>query len=139
MATRSCTSDRNESTSPWCRDALINVGVFPIGDHYYEPQFNFRQLRRSPAHERSLPGVDLNVDGQLDFLKSFIYGHELAGIPREEPKPLDFYLDNPSFPSGDAEYWYQVVRHPMTASHHRDWQRLFNVDGYACHTEKSRR
>lgn len=95
---------------PRCRDALINVGVFPIGDHYYEPQFNFRQLRRSPAHERSLPGVDLNVDGQLDFLKSFIYGHELAGIPREEPKPLDFYLDNPSFPSGDAEYWYQVVR-----------------------------
>ena len=27
---------------PLCKNALMNVGVFPIRNHYYEPQFDNR-------------------------------------------------------------------------------------------------
>ena len=95
---------------PKCRETLITLGVFPILDHYYEPQFNFRQLRRSLSEERRLPGIDMNVDEQLQLLAKFSFASELAETPFEKPVPLDFYLDNPSFGSGDAEYWYQLIR-----------------------------
>lgn len=30
------------SRLPYCRNALMKSRVFPICDHYYEPQFDFR-------------------------------------------------------------------------------------------------
>ena len=33
------------SRMPRCKNALVKVGVFPIRDHYYEPQFDYRQFK----------------------------------------------------------------------------------------------
>lgn len=95
---------------PQCRNALMNVGVFPIRNHYYEPQFDNRNPKPVFSQDRNLPGINWNISGQLEMLKRFTFAQELAGIPQEKPKFLRFYLNNGTFESGDAEYWYQLIR-----------------------------
>jgi predicted O-methyltransferase YrrM len=91
--------------------ALFNkVGVFPIRDHYYEPAFNPRHLRRPLSEDRFLPGIDLNVEGQLEVLARFDYADELDRLPRRAVETVKFYYDNPNFPPGDSEYLYSAIR-----------------------------
>lgn len=92
---------------PRCREALLAMGVFPIRDHYTEPQFN---LSASPPVERKLSGIAWNMPEQLELLRRMSYAAELANLPREKPAGLEFHIDNVSFGPGDAEYWYQLLR-----------------------------
>lgn len=95
---------------PHCKNALLEMGVFPIRNHYYEPQFDYRTLKPDFSKDRNLPGINWNVSGQVSKLASFTFSHELADIPCEKPNSLEFYFNNGSFESGDAEYWYQLIR-----------------------------
>ncbi len=95
---------------PLSRRVLMGLGVFPIGDHYYEPQFDLRETRRPLSDERPLPGIDWNVAEQLGLLRSMRFADELAGTPLERPERPGFYINNGSFESGDAEFWYQLLR-----------------------------
>ena len=88
---------------------LRRVGVFPIRDHYYEPLFDPRHLRRPLDEERRLPGIDFNVAGQLELLARFDQAAELAAIPRRGPEGSFFY-DNLNFGAGDAEFLYSAIR-----------------------------
>lgn len=95
---------------PLIKQALLQVGVFPIRNHYYEPQFDFREPHQDFSLDRDLPGIDFNLDTQLNYLDKFIYTKELENILMEKGAELEFYLNNGSFESGDAEYWYQLIR-----------------------------
>jgi hypothetical protein len=95
---------------PNCKRALINVGVFPIRNHYSEPQFDYRELKQPFSQERNLRGIDWNVEGQLKMLTSLTFADELADLPRVNSGSLDYDLNNTLFRSGDAEYWYQLIR-----------------------------
>ena len=95
---------------PRCKSALVRLGVFPIRNHYYEPQFDFRMTKTPFSSDRFLPGIDFNVDGQIDLLSKFNYSGELAMIPRQKSGELEFFMDNGLFESGDAEFWYNLVR-----------------------------
>jgi hypothetical protein len=95
---------------PLCRSALMRVGVFPIRDHYYEPLFHPRHLKMPLNNPRSLTGIDWNVEGQLQFLSRFQFEGELSGIRDYPEEPLSFHFNNQAFESGDAEYWYNLVR-----------------------------
>ncbi|MEW6325088.1 MAG: class I SAM-dependent methyltransferase [Nitrospirota bacterium] len=97
---------------PLCKRLLESVGVFPILDHYHEPLWNGSRLRRSLREDRPLPGVDLNVDGQLARLRQFQYADELRRLPLERPAgpAPSFYYHNGAFESGDAEYFYSMIR-----------------------------
>jgi hypothetical protein len=66
--------------------ALLKLGVFPIRDHYYEPQFDYWQIKQPFSQDRNLPGIDWNIQEQLALLCAFSYGHELADLPRERPE-----------------------------------------------------
>lgn len=90
---------------PASRRALLRAGVFPIRDHYYEPRFDYTAEDSGAEAERALPGIDWNPAGQLAFLAGLGHADELAGLDGE----LD--LRNGLFEAGDAEVWYQVVRH----------------------------
>lgn len=94
---------------PRCRSALLRAGVFPIRDHYYEPRFDLRDLHTPLAADRSLPGIDWNVEGQLALLDSLTFAEELVGISGA-PGGRDFRFGNLSFEAGDAEVWYQMIR-----------------------------
>ncbi len=85
------------------------VGVFPIRDHYYEPMFHPRHLRRPLEEDRSLPGIDMNAEEQISLLREFRYVEELARLMKAAP--TGFRFDNPNFGPGDAEYLYSMIRH----------------------------
>jgi len=61
--------------------------------------------------DRRLPGIDLNEKEQLEFLNNFTFAHELAGVPQHKVDEASFYMENGAFGSGDAEYWYQLIRY----------------------------
>ena len=86
------------------------VGVFPVIDHFYEPLFNPKHLRKSLREDRPLPGVDLNIPGQLDLLDKFRFADELKQLPLEKTGKLEFYYHNGSFETGDACFLYNIVR-----------------------------
>jgi len=99
------------SKMPLCKRTLIHVGVFPIRNHYYEPLFDSRLLRHPLNQNRFLPGIEWNTDEQLHLLKSFNYNDELSNIPMMKVDNLTFYMNNGSFESGDAEFFYNLIRY----------------------------
>ena len=96
---------------PLSRACLLWIGVFPIRDHYYEPMFHPRHLRYPLDTDRDLPGIDWNDDGQLALLETMNYAKEIEGRWHAPGPPPQFHIDNGSFGPGDADYWYNVVRH----------------------------
>jgi len=95
---------------PACRNVFLKVGVFPIRNHYYEPQFDNRNPSQDFLKDRNLPGIDWNIEGQIEMLSLFNKSEELVNIPYEKPITNTFYLNNRGFQSGDAECWYQIIR-----------------------------
>ncbi len=94
---------------PRCKNVLLKVGVFPIQDHYYEPLFNEKYLRYPLSQNRDLPGINWNIEEQLKILDSFNFTEEM----REQllkNDGLNFYKNNMSFGSGDADYLYNIIR-----------------------------
>jgi hypothetical protein len=91
---------------------FMTFGILPVRDHYYEPLINpVKHLRYPLDRDRHLPGIDMNIEGQLEVLKKFKYSHELLKLPMSNPgSEGKFYFNNQSFESGDAEYWYDVIR-----------------------------
>lgn len=92
---------------PISKNVLLKIGVFPVRNHYYEPQFVYSQYG---ARERHLPGIDLNVNEQLDLLNEMIFSKELDEISVKETSDYSFYFNNGNFESGDAEFLYQMIR-----------------------------
>lgn len=96
---------------PRTNGALAKIGILPIRRHYYEPLVYAEDLRRPLSEERAIPGLDLNVPGQLALLAEFEYANELRRIPLKADDDLAFGYHNGMFESGDAEYLYNVIRH----------------------------
>jgi hypothetical protein len=97
---------------PLCRATLMKVGVFPIKNHFYEPQFDFRFPDPEFSEDRVLPGIDWNEPSQLEMLDRFTYSDELADVSQEPStrKTEMQYSTKSGFGPGDAEYWYHFIR-----------------------------
>lgn len=95
---------------PRCRNALLSIGVMPVSTHYYDPLIRAASLKRKLSDERDLPGIDWNVETQLALLDRFSYNDELRQFPQHEKDRLTYFYNNSFFESGDAEYWYNIVR-----------------------------
>ncbi|MBL7790353.1 MAG: class I SAM-dependent methyltransferase [Chitinophagales bacterium] len=92
---------------PNTRNLFVRLGVFPIIDHYYDPLFQKKYLHKSSSEPRSLY-IDWNAEFQLQWLDELDYKHEVTDIPKTANE--GFYYNNASFGSGDAEYWYSMIR-----------------------------
>lgn len=92
---------------PHTRNLFSKIGVFPIIDHYYDPLFQEKYLHKSSGQQRKLY-IDWNTEFQLNWLKELDFSHEVLAIPLVAE--TGFYYDNVSFGSGDAEYWYSMIR-----------------------------
>lgn len=88
---------------------FFKIGVFPIRDHYYEPMFNPNKLRYPLDKDRSLPGINLNKNVQLNLLNNFCYQNELLKFSRGGG--TKYYYNNGNFGAGDAEYLYNMIRY----------------------------
>jgi predicted O-methyltransferase YrrM len=97
---------------PFSKKILNYIGIFPITNHYYEPQFNFSKLKRNLYKNRSFPGIDFNLKKQLKNLSNLIYKNELIELNLEKKTPnYNFNIKNNFFENGDAEIYYQLIRH----------------------------
>ena len=83
------------------------TGIFPLVDHYYEPRFNFENYEQL---NRELGAIDYNHTNQLAVLKSFSYREELKNLPKSRTTENKFFYNNGSFPAGDAECYYSIIR-----------------------------
>lgn len=94
------------------RAVLRKLGVFPIRDHYYEPLFNPVYLAADLSADRSLPGISLNEESQIQLLSQMRFSRELVEmeLSRKSTEYGNFYIENSSFNSGDAEFLYQFIR-----------------------------
>lgn len=95
---------------PRSRAVLERIGVFPIRNHYYEPQFDHRGYDSVRASQRTLRGIDWNEDAQIELLSRFRYASEIADIADSPGAQHEFRIPNGSFEPGDAECWYQMLR-----------------------------
>tara|TARA_B110000503_G_scaffold50048_1_gene81141 strand:+ start:188 stop:1153 length:966 start_codon:yes stop_codon:yes gene_type:complete len=97
---------------PISKKILNSIGIFPLTDHYYEPQFNFDGLGKNLYVNRDLPGINLNLAGQLKNLSDLVYKNELIELNLEKKSPsYEFGITNAFFGHGDAEIYYQLIRH----------------------------
>ena len=85
------------------KSILKRIGIFPLTSNYYEPLFNFDNLKKKLNEKRNLPGVKFDVDEQVKSLSQFNYNEEL--------KNLSFNFNNKFFEAGDAEIYYQTIRY----------------------------
>ena len=93
-------------------DVFMKVGVLPVLDYYYQPMINPKKhLYKSLREDRDLPGIDFNTEEQLSLLRNFNYNNELLNFPIDQKEEIEFYYNNGSYGSGDAEYLYNMIRH----------------------------
>ena len=91
---------------------LNYFGIFPLRNHYYEPLFNFKQLKKKLYKDRNLPGINFNLNRQLNNLSSLVYTNELRDLNLKKNSPnFNFNIKNGFFEHGDAEIYYQLIRH----------------------------
>ena len=60
------------TVSPFSKFIFNKIGVFPITNHYYEPLFDSSKIIKFLRNDRNLPGINFNVDSQLNLLRTFI-------------------------------------------------------------------
>jgi hypothetical protein len=103
---------RHINQMPISKSVFSKVGVYPIADHYYEPLFNFNKHLTKPLdQDRVLPGLDLNETAQVKLINQFRYNNELQSFPTAKRNDLEYYYYNPSYPAGDGELLYNMLRH----------------------------
>ncbi len=96
---------------PLTKAMLLKIGVYPIRDHYYEPLFNPKHLKRSLRDDRDLPGIDFNIPTQLGILEKFNYNEELVKFPFEKvDNKIQYCYNHGPFGPGDSEYLYNLIR-----------------------------
>ncbi len=98
---------------PVSEKIFMKTGVLPVRDQYYHPLINPKKyLKRSLQEDRQLPGIDMNVEAQLQLLQNFNYNNELTTFPTlpVEGKKA-FYYDNKMCDRGDSEILYSMVRY----------------------------
>lgn len=83
------------------------IGFFPIVNHYYEPQFDFKGYSQKIRH---FEGINFNSEAQLTLLHSFEYKVELDALTNVKSDRGGYFFSNGSFESGDAECYYSLIR-----------------------------
>jgi len=96
---------------PISKKILDFIGIFPLTDHYYEPQFNFKKLSKNFNKRRNLTGINFQLNNQLHNLSNLIFKNELIELKLEKYSPnYSFNIDNSFFERGDTEIYYQLIR-----------------------------
>lgn len=95
---------------PICKKILLKVGVYPVVDHYYEPLFDKKHLKKDLFEKRNLVNVDFNLSGQLSLLSQLNYSLELENVREDYESDSIYNFKNGSFEHGDGEFLYNLVR-----------------------------
>lgn len=90
---------------------LKKIGVLPIIDHYYEPLINPSHIFKPLNDDRKLLGLKFGLENQIALLNQFSFQKELLELPKDNyGNRFSFAYNNLSYPSGDAELYYSMLR-----------------------------
>ena len=98
---------------PVTQRMLLGLGVYPLRDHYYDPQIRPNGMTAEDLlADRFLPGIDLREDAQRNLLATFRFQDELAGLPRGKPEGGQgvYWFDNEFFERIDGSILYSMLR-----------------------------
>ena len=79
---------------------LDPLGVAMLRHHYHSPVVFPEDIHHPLSEPRELPGLDLNVEGQLALIHRFNYRDELLEIPRQKAGDALFGYENGQFEVG---------------------------------------
>jgi predicted O-methyltransferase YrrM len=97
---------------PFSKKILNYFGIFPLTNHYYEPLFDFEKLKKNLYKDRNLPGINFNLNRQVNNLSNFVYANELLELNlKKKSSNYNFNIENKFFEHGDAEIYYQLIRY----------------------------
>ena len=86
------------------------IGIFPIRDHYYEPEFKNNFLR-SKFNKIKKPNLFNTKKFNINYFKKFKFSQELLNLNLERKSNSNsFYMNNSFFSKGDADFLYQFIR-----------------------------
>lgn len=92
-----------------------SLGIHVVPNHFYQPIPDTRLLTDEVWEKRSqLVGIDMREESQLELLDLFKskFKSEYEAIPRHDTGvEQEFYIDNNTFASVDAEIFYSMIRH----------------------------
>ena len=99
------------SESPFSKFIFDLIGVFPIINHYYEPQFVYnKESFEISSLNRSLPGIDLDLETFKRNMTDLNYSEEIIEISKLPLNNLNYNFKAGSFLSGDSEILYSLIR-----------------------------
>ena len=88
------------------------IGIFPIRDHYYEPQFKNEYLRHKIKKPKNNSLIFNEKNINTNFLNKLKYKKELLKLRLDQNNSKSYYkINNPFFSRGDADFLYQFLRH----------------------------
>lgn len=92
------------------------LGVNLTRKHFYSPIPDTRELEQREKlweDELTLAGIDMNIEGQLNFLEKIFpqYKDELNFAIEKTNNPHEFYLNNAGFGLEDAGTLHCMIRH----------------------------
>lgn len=91
------------------------LGLHVVPNHFYQPIPDTRDLTEAVFNRRTdMVGVDLRDQAQCELLETFAtsFKGEYDALPRDKSgEPYNFYLNNGTYASVDAEILYSMVRH----------------------------
>jgi predicted O-methyltransferase YrrM len=87
----------------------------PLG-HFYSPIPLIEEIKKQEAEifdqiPRSLPGIHLNEQTQLDLLNQFQKYYAEQPFESHKSKHLRYFFENPSYSYSDAIFFYCMLRH----------------------------
>ena len=92
-------------------NALLKNGLVIHHKNYYGPFVSSDDLHKPLDIERNIPGLQLDLKNQLNFLKNFNYVDELMSLPNSTGSELKYAYINSMFGPGDAEILYGMIRY----------------------------
>jgi len=94
---------------------LMQIGVLPVLDHYYQPIINPKKhLTKSLREDRKLQGINFNSEEQLTLLSKFNYNKELLEFPLNKQTDVEYFYNNDSYDDYE-EIGFGRVEHSLNS------------------------
>jgi hypothetical protein len=92
---------------------LAECGIHPPG-HFHSPIPSFEEIRRyeaKPDMPRSIAGIDMHEDDQVELLARFRDYYETLPFKAGKTQRLRYYFDNPAYSYSDGILLHCMLRH----------------------------
>ena len=87
--------------------SLKLIGIFPIRNHYYEPQFIHNNIKF-----KNQKYIKINFNRNYNIIKKLKYNGELEELNLKSRKSkFGFFINNSFFETGDFDFLYQFIRY----------------------------